>query len=123
MRLSLYCRQKQYLQRVAALAARSGEPLTAMRLLHALAARCALDPEARMHVCTALHVHNNFRTLYERLHACFTLDDFVELFECVQHAYGTRVFRDVTCNHVPNLVRVVTMYRVWVIHVDVDHNI
>jgi hypothetical protein len=94
-----------------------------MRLLHTLAVRCALDPEARMHVCTALHVHNNFRTLYERLHACFTLDDFVELFECVQHAYGTRVFRDVTCNHVPNLVCVMTMYRVWVFHVDADHDI
>jgi hypothetical protein len=76
-----------------------------------------------MHVCTALHVRNDFCKLYERLHACFTPEDFLELFECVQHANGTRVFRDVTCNDVPNRVCVVTMYRVWVFHVGIDHNI
>jgi hypothetical protein len=45
-------------------AARSGEPLTAMLLLKALAVRCARDPDALLkfllHVCTALHVHNKF---------------------------------------------------------------
>jgi hypothetical protein len=110
------------LQGIAALAARSGEPLTAMRLLQALAVRCARDPVALMHVCTALHARNDFCTLYHRLHCCVNSNAFFELFACVQHAYGTRVFSGETCNGVSNCVCVVTMYRVCVFRV-VDGNV
>ena len=99
-------------------AARSGVPLTAMRLLKALAVRCARDANALMHVCTALHVHNDFRTLYGRLHCCLDVDEFFALFACVQHAYGTRMFCGLTFNNVPICVCVVTMCRVCVFRVD-----
>jgi hypothetical protein len=105
------------LQGIAALAARSGEPLTAMRLLQALAVRCARDPAARMHVCTALHARNDFCTLYIRLHCCVNSDAFFALFAEAQRAYGTRVFSGVTFRGVYNCVCVVTMYRVCVLRV------
>jgi len=116
------------LQRVATRAARCGEPLIAMHLLKALAVRCAGDSEALMHVCTALNVDNDFYTLYTLLNCCIDCDDFFALFACVQHAYGTRVYRGVACNGVINCVCVVTMYRVCVLSVDgavvtVLHNI
>jgi hypothetical protein len=106
------------LQGIAVQAARSGVPLTAMRLLKALAVRCARDADALMHVCTALHVQNDFFILYGRLHCCYDIDEFFELFACVQHAYGTRVFRGLTFDNVHNCVCVVTMCRVCVFRVD-----
>ena len=88
-----------------------------MRLLQALAVRCARDPAARMHVCTALHARNDFCTLYLRLHCCVNSDAFFALFACVQHAYGTRVFSGEKFDGVSNCVCVVTMYRVCVFRV------
>ena len=105
------------LQGIAVQAARSGVPLTAMRLLKALAVRCARDADALMHVCTALHVQNDFFILYGRLHCCYDIDEFFELFACVQRAYGTRVFSNVTYCGVTNCVCVVTLYRVCVFRV------
>jgi len=106
------------LQCVAAQAARSGEPLTAMRLIKELAVRCAHDPEAIMHVCTALHVHNDSRNLYSLLNCCVDCADVFALFAEAQRAYGTRVFCNVVCNDVMNCVCVVTLYRVCVFGVD-----
>jgi hypothetical protein len=106
------------LQRVAAQAARCGDPLTAMRMLHALAVRCARDYDALMHVCTALHLHNDFCTLYSLLHCCYDFDDFFALFAEAQRAYGTRVFSGVTCNDEQRCVCVVTLYRVYVFRVN-----
>jgi hypothetical protein len=105
------------LQGIAALAARSGEPLTAMRLLQALVVRCARDATALMHVCTALHARNDFCTLYFRLHCCPHINDVFALFACVQRAYGTRVFSNMTFRGMSNCVCVVTLYRVCVFHV------
>ena len=105
------------LQGIAALAARSGEPLTAMRLLQALGVRCGRDPDALMHVCTALHARNDFCTLYRCLHCCVNSDAFFAFFACVQRAYGTRVFSNVTYCGVSNCVCVVTLYRVCVFRV------
>ena len=76
--------------------------------------RCARDPAALMHVCTA---RNDFCTLYRCLHCCVNSDDFLALFACVQHAYGTRVYSGLTCDGVRNCVCVVTMYRVCVFRV------
>ena len=106
----------EQLQGIAVQAARSGVPLTAMRLLKALAVRCALDADALMHVCTALHVQNDFFILYGRLHCCFDIDEFFALFACVQRAYATRMFCGLTFNNVPNCV--VTMCRVCVFRID-----
>jgi hypothetical protein len=107
----------QDLQLVAVQAARSGDPLTALNLIKELAVRCARDPAALMHVCTALNVHNNFCTLYSLLHCCVDYVDLFALFAEAQHAYGTRVYTNVTCNGVKHCVCVVTLYRVCVFSV------
>jgi hypothetical protein len=107
----------QELDRVAVQAARSGDPLTALNLIKELAVRCARDPAALMHVCTALNVHNNFCTLYSFLHCCVDYRDLFALFAEAQHAYGTRVYDDVTYRDVPHCVCVVTLYRVCVLSV------
>ncbi len=44
---------------VAVQAARTIQPLAAMRLLQPLAVRCARDAVTHMHVCTALNAHND----------------------------------------------------------------
>ena len=59
----------------------------------------------------------NFRTLYVLLHCCVDSHKLFALFAEVQHAYGTRVYTDVTCHKFQHCVCVVTMYRVCVLSV------
>jgi hypothetical protein len=90
------------LQVIAVQAARTVQPLAAMRLLKRLAARCADDADARMYVCTALNVQNDFYTLYALLFRVLDARDLVALFACAQRAYGTRVDIAQRCVRVEN---------------------
>jgi hypothetical protein len=90
------------LQAIAVQAARTVQPLAAMRLLQALAVRCARDADARAVVCTALNVQNDFYSVYSLLFRCIDAHDLVALFACVQRAYGTRVDIAQQCVRVDN---------------------
>ena len=105
------------LQRVAWLAARITHPLAGMRLIRALAVRCATDRTALMHVCTALHLNNDFFTLHRLLHCMLHPFDLFVLFGEAQRAYGTRVTCDVSYQGLLHCVHVVNMYRDCVYHV------